>query len=113
MFLRYLCRDDQQVVIRAAPDALLLWRSETERSAGSTHPAGAVDVAELVELEVILRQIVIWWDKVRVDLIWSEDWLKTLQSNSNRELYIHSNERQREVNPPRNILVTFLPLIYN
>lgn len=65
--VRYLCRDDQEVIIRVAPDALILGCSETERSAGSSHLAIAVDVAELVELDLILWQIVIWLDKDRVD----------------------------------------------
>lgn len=54
----YLCRNDQSVEAADALHALLCCTSEAERSAGSSHLPGAVNVAELVELDLVFRQIV-------------------------------------------------------
>ncbi len=63
----YLCCDNQEVIVQAALHALLHWVPEAERRAGSSHLARAVNVAELVELDLIFGQVVIWWDESRVD----------------------------------------------
>ena len=55
----YLRCDDQEFIVLAALHASLSWVSEAEGSAGSSDLSGAVDVAELVELNLILRQVVI------------------------------------------------------
>lgn len=59
----YLCCDEQDVVRREALHAWLHRGFKRERSTGSSHLTGVVNVAELVELDLILWQVVISKDK--------------------------------------------------
>lgn len=56
----YLCSNDQQVSLQVALRVFLRRHFEAERSAGSLYHAVAVHVAELVEVVLILRQVVLW-----------------------------------------------------